>query len=202
MLYTDLGGNLGANKVKKNQAADQNRLWVYSEDWATSLSLFTFMHWRRKWQPTPVFLPGESQGWGTLVDSAAAATHFSRVRLCATLWAVAHQAPPVPGLLQARTLEWGAVPSPRGSSRPRDWTRISYVSCISWQVPQLNRWIFLNLKVVLWENTLLFDVQTESHPLKASLRYACSDVFLRAWKPKKVFNFLMKKHKPLYQSHS
>ena len=36
-------------------------------DWMTSLSLFTFMHWRRKWQPTPVFLPGESQGWGNLV---------------------------------------------------------------------------------------------------------------------------------------
>ena len=36
-------------------------------DRATSLSLFTFMHWRRKWQPTPVFLPGESQGWGSLV---------------------------------------------------------------------------------------------------------------------------------------
>ena len=33
----------------------------------TSLSLFTFMHWRRKWQPTPVFLPGESPGWGSLV---------------------------------------------------------------------------------------------------------------------------------------
>ena len=32
-------------------------------DRAISLSLFTFMHWRRKWQPTPVFLPGESQGW-------------------------------------------------------------------------------------------------------------------------------------------
>ena len=31
------------------------------------LSLFNFMHWRRKWQPTPVFLPGESQGWGSLV---------------------------------------------------------------------------------------------------------------------------------------
>ena len=30
-------------------------------------SLFTFMHCRRKWQPTPVFLPGESQGWGSLV---------------------------------------------------------------------------------------------------------------------------------------
>ena len=36
-------------------------------DWPTSLSLFTFMHWRRKWQPTPVFLPGESQGRGSLV---------------------------------------------------------------------------------------------------------------------------------------
>ena len=38
-------------------------------DWATSLSLFTFIHWRRKWQPTPVFLPGESQGRGSLVGS-------------------------------------------------------------------------------------------------------------------------------------
>ena len=37
-------------------------------NWETSLSLFTFMHWRRKWQPTPVSLPGESQVWGSLVD--------------------------------------------------------------------------------------------------------------------------------------
>ena len=36
-------------------------------DWGTSLSLFTFIHWRRKWQPTPVFLPRESQGQGSLV---------------------------------------------------------------------------------------------------------------------------------------
>ena len=60
-------------------------------DWVTSLSLFTFMHWRRKWQPTPVFLPGESQGrqglvgcrlWGCTVghdwsDLAAAAAGFN-----------------------------------------------------------------------------------------------------------------------------
>ena len=37
------------------------------QDWATSLSLFTLTHWRRKWQPTPVFLPGESQGRRNLV---------------------------------------------------------------------------------------------------------------------------------------
>ena len=36
-------------------------------DSAISLSLFTFMHWRRQWQRTPVFLPGESQGQGSLV---------------------------------------------------------------------------------------------------------------------------------------
>src|SRR5574337_133236 len=36
-------------------------------NWATSLSLFTFTHWRRKWQPSPVFFPGESQGRGSLV---------------------------------------------------------------------------------------------------------------------------------------
>ena len=36
-------------------------------DWVTSLSLFTFMHWKRKWQPTPEFLSGESQGRGSLV---------------------------------------------------------------------------------------------------------------------------------------
>ena len=35
-------------------------------DWTTSLSLFAFMHWRRERQPTPVFLPGESQGRGSL----------------------------------------------------------------------------------------------------------------------------------------
>ena len=39
---------------------------VTKSDSATSLSLFTFMHWRRKWQPTPVFLPGESHGQRSL----------------------------------------------------------------------------------------------------------------------------------------
>ena len=46
------------------QSMGSLRVW---HDWVTSLSLFTFMHWRRKWQPTPVFLPGESQGRRSLV---------------------------------------------------------------------------------------------------------------------------------------
>ena len=50
-------------------------------NWATSLSLFPFMHWRRKWQPTPVFLPGESQGRGSLVGSRVYGVAQSRARL-------------------------------------------------------------------------------------------------------------------------
>ena len=42
--------------------------------WETSLSLFTFMRWRRKWQPTPVFLP---EAWWTAVYGVAQ----SRTRL-------------------------------------------------------------------------------------------------------------------------
>ena len=50
-------------------------------NWATSLSLFTFMDWRRKWQPTPLFLPGESQGqgvwWAAVYGVAQSGTQLS-----------------------------------------------------------------------------------------------------------------------------
>ena len=52
-------------------------------DWLTSLSLFTFMHWRRKWQPTPVFLPGESQGrgawWAAIYGVTQSRTQLKRL---------------------------------------------------------------------------------------------------------------------------
>ena len=52
-------------------------------DWATSLSLFTFMHWRRKWQPTPVFLPGEFQDvgawWAAVSGVAQSRTRLKRL---------------------------------------------------------------------------------------------------------------------------
>ena len=59
---------------------------------------------------------------------------LSHVLLFATLWTVAHQAPLFMGILQARILEWVAMPSSRGSSRPRDQTPIFYVSCIGGRV--------------------------------------------------------------------
>ena len=52
-------------------------------DWVTSLSLFTFMHWRRKRQPTPVFLPGETQGrgawWAAISGVAQSWTRLKRL---------------------------------------------------------------------------------------------------------------------------
>ena len=52
---------------------EPGRLWSMGSlrvghNWMTSLSLLTFTHWRRKWQPTPVFLPEKSHGWRSLVD--------------------------------------------------------------------------------------------------------------------------------------
>ena len=43
------------------------RLLRVGHNWVTSLSLFTFTHWRRKLQPTQLFLPWEPQGRGSLV---------------------------------------------------------------------------------------------------------------------------------------
>ena len=52
--------------------------------------------------------------------------------LCLTLCDPMDCSPPgssVHGIFQARILEWVAMPSSRGSSRPRDWTPVSWVSC-------------------------------------------------------------------------
>ena len=55
-------------------------------DWVTSLSLFTFMHQRRKWQPTPVFLPGESQGqgawWASVHEVVQSPTQLKQLSIC------------------------------------------------------------------------------------------------------------------------
>ena len=53
---------------------------------------------------------------------------------CPTLWDLIDCSLPgssVHGIIQARILEWVALPFSRGSSQPRDWTRISCDSCIA-----------------------------------------------------------------------
>ena len=58
--------------------------------------------------------------------------------LCAQLWpTLCDCGPPgssVHGILQARTLEWDAMPTSRRSSRPRNWTCISCISCLGSQI--------------------------------------------------------------------
>ena len=56
---------------------------------------------------------------------------FSRVQLFVTLWTIACQDPLSMGILQARILEWVAMPSSRGPSPPRDQTRVSHF--LHWQ---------------------------------------------------------------------
>ena len=61
--------------------------------------------------------------------SKRASESLSRVQLFATPWTVAYQAPPSMGFFQARVLEWGAIPFSRGSSWPRNQTRVSCIAC-------------------------------------------------------------------------
>ena len=95
------------------------------------------MHWRRKWQPTPVFLPGESRGWESLVgcrlwghtesDTTEVTwqQHMRKkkfVRYCAAAAKLLQACPtlcspidgsppdsPVPEILQASILVWVAI---------------------------------------------------------------------------------------------
>ena len=53
---------------------------------------------------------------------------LSRVQLSVTSWTVAHQAPLSMRILQARILEWVAIPFSRGSSWPKDWTEVSCIA--------------------------------------------------------------------------
>ena len=72
------------------------------------------------------------------VIGEAATTAAKSLQSCLTLCNPIDGSPPgspVPGILQARTLEWVAMHSSKGSSQHRDQTHISYVSCIDRQVP-------------------------------------------------------------------
>ena len=62
-----------------------------------------------------------------------ACVHAKSLQLCPTLCNSVDCSPPdssVHGSLQARILEWVAMPSSRGSSQPRDQTHVSYVSWV------------------------------------------------------------------------
>ena len=77
-----------------------------------------------------------------------------RTQSCPTLCDPVDCSPPgssVQGISQARVLEWIAISSSRGSSWPRDWTRVSRVSCIGRRVLPLSHWgSHVDQKIKYW----------------------------------------------------
>ena len=81
--------------------------------------------WRRKWQPTPVFLPGTSHGrgaWQVQSTGSQSRTWPSTHTCSLQVYYTDH------GILQARIMEWVAYLFSSGSSWPRNWT---WVFCIA-----------------------------------------------------------------------
>ena len=128
-------------------------------NWATSLSLFTFKQWRRKWQPTPVFLPGESQGWQSLMGSHRVGYDWSDLA-AAVLYKlltfygiqVARQVAQTLSLLRERTKE--VIVKIKHKRKPdlkipwADKTRLVIKAKIN--LPHFARWVMLT-----WSGSLL-----------------------------------------------
>ena len=73
---------------------------------------------------------------------------LSHVRLLATPWTIAYQAPPSTGVFQARVPEWGAIAFSRGSSQPRDRTMVSCITgrCFTiWATREVPKWKWTSL---------------------------------------------------------
>ena len=110
-------------------------------NWATSLWLFTYIHWRRKWQPTPVFLPGKSQGHGNLAGYSP--WGLKRVRHNLATKGLQRQQWPKAAPLLSLTL------SQLSPSQPR--------LHLMWSYPFINGWLSVSAKrqqTPWWQNLL------------------------------------------------
>ena len=92
-------------------------------------------------------------------------SHFSPVWLFVTPWTIIHQAPLSMGILQARILEWVAMPSSIGSSPPRDQTCDSYI--LHWQADSLP--LAPPGKPMAWFSSVQFSPVTQSCPTSCNL---------------------------------
>ena len=135
--------------------------WVRS--WVEKIS------WRRKWQPTPIFLPGESHGQGSLAGSMRCGPPGSSVH----------------GILQARILDWVAMPFSRGSSQPRDQTQLSRIArrCFNiWATREGHQLVSSLISTYCW-NTKWSSVSAKSHQF--CLKYYLDIIY--SW----VYSFLV-----------
>ena len=126
-------------------------------EWATSLSLFTFMHWRRQWQPTPVLLPGKSHGWRSLVGCSP----WRREELDTTEWLHFHFSLSCIGEGNGNPLQCSCLENPRdgGAWWPavygvaQSWTRLRRLSSLAASC-YLENWIFFFPCGWIWKSLL------------------------------------------------
>ena len=118
-----------------------SRVRLFATPWTVAYKAPLFMEFSRQenWSGLPFPSPGDLPDLGiepksSALQADALPNHFSHVHLFVTLWTVARQAPLSMVIIQARILKWVAVASFRGFSQPRDWTHVSYFSCIGRQI--------------------------------------------------------------------
>ena len=149
-------------------------------DLATSLSLFTFMHWRRKWQPTPVFLPGESQGWQRSLWAAISGVAQSRTqlkRLSSSSSSSSQGMNPQPLTWKCRVLTTGSP----GKSWLTDILMVIFwslfvSSCLAETQEEMKRWylVFLTLLPSVRRDRVTAPVHINSIPLSFKVTYSSS----------------------------
>ena len=108
----------------------RNLTFYFTYRTLSKFSLFTFMHWRSKWQPTPVFLPGESQGrrspvgchlWGHTKSDTTEATHLS---ICLKVFWFS--------LIAWNAGDPASIP---GSGRSPEKEMATHSSILAWRIP-------------------------------------------------------------------
>ena len=118
-------------------------------------------YWRRKWQSTPVFLPGKSHGQRSLAGYSpwgrkeliqldySLKVKMKVTRLCPTLCNPMDYT--VNGVLYARILEWVASPFSRGSSQPRGQTQVSRIAdrfFTNWAIREAQTILYVSLMYI------------------------------------------------------
>ena len=120
-------------------------------DWATSLSLFTCMHWRRKWQPTPVFLPGKCHGQRSLVSYSPPSCKESDTTEHACTHRQEVAGPSVSLKTLTRELWLISLPSYSNLTQfpPVEFWRVLYISWLAFFLSEFCSALLLNKKLVL-----------------------------------------------------
>ena len=122
----------------------------HTESDTTEVPQHACMHWRRKWQPTPVFLPGESEGWGSLLGCHLWGCTESDTTEATQQQQQQQHEPNIPGFLCNSVLIALDLLSPPDTSTTGHYFCIGSASSffleLFVQVPPVAYWTLTNLK--------------------------------------------------------